>query len=206
MVIFNELRITENGKCIIVDCEVENVDVYSDMYIQSIYLEYYKNATSASMPSSKAYLLYENKDGDTSVKGKRLTFQKELLPATEFGISGFEGGLFYVIVNCDGTLPASISSMPCGYDSTTDVGAILDWKTFYSRGMSYVSSITAGCSKPNFCDNPVAFEEFLLLWNALKLALSTCNWDMVSELWDRFLRVSVGGTSSTVVSGGCGCR
>lgn len=206
MVIFNELRITEDGNCIIVDCEVENVDVYANMYIQSIYLEYYENASAASMPSSKAYRLYENLDADTTVKGKRLVFSKDLLGLTNMGITDFDGGLFYVIVNCDGELPASASSMPCGYDNTTDIGAILDWRVFYTRGMSWVASIVSGCGEPNFCENPTGFEDFVLLWNALKLALSTCNWDMVTELWKRFLRVSLGGSAANAVSGGCGCR
>ena len=206
MVTFNELRISEDRKCLIVDCEVENVDVYSDMYIKAIYLEYYKNATAAAMPSERAFLMYQNSTEDPTVKGKRLKLSADFLPVTGFGISTFEDGLFYAIVICDGTLPASVTSMPCGYDDTTKIGAIVDWKSFYEKGMQFVGALYGGCSGGKFCEAPESFEDFLILWNALKLAISTCNWDLVNELWDRFLRAPLGSNGVSVVKGGCGCK
>ena len=209
MVIFNELRITEDGKCLIVDCEVENVDIYANMYIKSIYLDYYKNTSSVITPSSKAYKLYENKNDDTSVKGKRVSFKSAMLKLTEFGATKLEDGLFFVFVECDGTLPADISNYPCKYDQKKDIGVILDWKAFYKRGMSYVASIYGICGGSNFCTNPDGFEDFIILWNALKLAIYTCDWMLVKDLWDKFLNVPyiASGivTTSTRTSGGCGC-
>ena len=204
MVIFNELRISEDRKCLIVDCEVENVDVYENMYIKSIYLDYYMNASAASMPSDKAYLLYENTNDDKTVRAKRIKMSSSMLPLTDFGTTTLEDGLFYVIVTCDGDLPASVSSMPCGYDETTNIGAIVDWKSFYTRGMQFVSALYNGCSGGKFCESPVGFEDFIVVWNAMKLAISTCNWDLVTTLWHRFLRTpAVAG--SGYVTGGCGC-
>lgn len=209
MVTFNELRISEDRKCLIVDCEIENIDVYANMYIQSIYLEYYQNATAAGMPSEKAYLMYENTSEDATVKGKRLRLSSEALPLTGFNISSFDDGLFYVIVNCGGDLPASVTYLPCGYDETTRIGVIIDWKSFYNKGMQFVAGLYGGgCSSGQFCESPESFEDFLILWNALKLAISTCNWDLVNELWRRFLRAPLGSTkvSSIIRSSGCGCR
>jgi len=203
MVTFNELRICEDGNYLVVDCEVENVDLYAGMYIKSIYLEYYKNATS-SMPGSKAYKLYENTYDDTRVKGKRVLFKAAELGNTDFGITSFEGEMFYVIVQCDGSPASEIATLPCGFDDTTDIGAIIDWKTFYDKAMNYVSLMFGPCGDP--CADIGAFEHFILLWNALKLAIETCDWETVKDLWDKFKFAPVPkGSSGNVVTSGCGC-
>ena len=204
MIIFNELRITEDGGCIVVDCEIEGVDIYKDMYITSVYLEYYKNANAASMPSGKAYCLYENKTDDQSIRAVRLSFPKTKLPFTNFGVNTLDGGLFYVIVNCDGHFNGNPNDYPCRYDETTKIGAVLDWKLFYDRGMNYVVSLFSGCDP---CPDYSAFEHFAVLWNALKMALSTCDWNLVADLWDKFLLAPEGVVAPAVSRrGGCGCR
>lgn len=209
MVIFNELRITEDRSCLIVDCEIESLDVYKDMYISDIRLEYYKNATAASMPSEKAYLLYENTDADTDVKSKRVVFRESDLGLTQFGVTEFRDGLFYVIVRCEGDLPASVINLPCTYDDSTKIGVVLDWKSFYERGMQYVSAMFGACGAKSFCEYPAGFEDFVILWNSLKLAIDTCNWDLVNTLWDRILNQPITSGAAPVtpgVSRGCGCH
>lgn len=201
MVIFNELRITEDRSCLIVDCEIENVDIYKNMYISSIYLDYYKNASAASMPSSRAMCIYDNTSSNTSIKAQRITLTQNALVSGNMGVNEFKDGLFYVIVNCDGTLPATIGNFPCGYDDTTKIAVILDWKTLYERGMGYLASLFGDCGNP--CADTSGFEHLAIIWNALRLAIDTCNWDLVKELWNKLVRTfgsySAGGYS------GCGC-
>lgn len=206
MVIFNELRISDDRSCLIIDCAIDKVSVYSDMYIQSIYLEYYRNAHSASMPGEKAYLLYENTGNDKKVRSKKIIFRQAELGLTQFGIEDFDGGLFYVVVSCDGDMPATVSCLPCDMDSTVDIGAIVDWRSFYQNGMQLISSMFGPCSDP--CASNDAFEHYILLWNALKLALSTCDWTFVTDLWGRLTNYPAdsSGGSAFSVSRICGCR
>lgn len=209
MVIFNELRITEDATCLVVDCEIENVDVYANMYIQSIKLEYYKNFSVVSMPSEKAYVLYEKGENETAKRGKRITMKDTKLPETLFDIDTFEDGLFYVVVTCGGDPLPQVAYMPCTYDDNVKVGVVLDWASVYKRGMRYVASIYGVCGNPNFCEDPNGFEDFIILWNSLKLAIETCNWPLVSELWDKFLNAPYSLTPAiTTITGrssGCGC-
>lgn len=203
MVTFNELRISDDYGCLIIDCEVERVDIYKDMHIQSIYLEYYKNANAASMPSSKAVCVYDDEAGTKKKKAVRLSVRPADLHDMNMGAGTLQKGLFYVIVQCDGELPASIVNYPCGYDETKKIGAILDWKSFYNIGMSYVNSLFNGC---NPCPDLTGFEHFAVLWNALKMALSTCDWNLVSDLWEKFL---LSPSNPFMVSGfhsNCGCK
>ena len=205
MIIFNELRIVNERGCLVVDCEVEGVDVYKDMYIKSIYLEYYKNANAASMPSEKAMLVYENAKDDRTVRAKRVSVSEASLGNSPLGVTTFGGGLFYVVVKCEGDLPASVVNYPCTYDDATKIGAVLDWKTFYERGMQYVASLFGGC---NPCPDYSGFEHFAVLWEALKMAIATCDWNLVSELWDKFLLAPDNASPLAPVAprSGCGCR
>lgn len=209
MVIFNELRICEDGSALIVDCEIENVDVYANMYIKNIYIDYYKNASAVNMPTSSAYTIYDNTDDDTTIKGKRVVFDAGQLSEAGFGISSFSDGLFYVIVDCGGVPDSAVNFMPCGYDVPREIGVVLDWVSFYKKGMEYVTSMLEGCGNP--CMPSTAFEHFIITWNGLKLAIDTCDWDAVKDLWDRVIFSStVSGSAEAgagaVVYGGCGCR
>jgi len=203
MVRFNELRITEDRSCLIVDCEIEQIGLYSDVYIKTIYLDYYEYVDGSGFPTTKSFVLYDNEDDDTRVKGQRIAMVDTALSRTEFGINSFKDGLFYVTVECAGTLPASVSSLPCGADSMLDTQVVIDWKGFYERGMQYISSMVSGCADK--CSMPVGFEEFILLWNALETAIAVCDWPLVAKLWKRILRYSFAGGSTAGISGGCGC-
>lgn len=207
MVTFNELRICEEGDRLIVDCEIDDNALYDGMYIQSIYLEHYKNASVASMPGEKAQLIYNNEYSDRRVRSKRIVFDAMDLAVSSLGVSSFDGELFYVIVMCGGDLNVAAidGKLPCGADDTTAIGAILDWRLFYSRGMGYIASMFDKCGNP--CQPTDAFEHFILLWNALKLAIETCDWETVKDLWGMF-RLDRGTKSSAVSitgTGGCGC-
>lgn len=205
MITFNELRIADDRKCLIIDFEVERVDVFKDMYVETVYLEYYKNANPTGVPGEKAVVVWENTNDDKSIKAKRLYYRLKQTDAATMGVQTFDNGLFYVIVKCAGTPGYQIFNMPCGADNCFRIGAILDWKAFYTRGMQYVNSLFNGC---NPCPDLTGFEHFAVLWNALKMAISTCDWNLVSDLWNKFLLapadVSITG-SITPKSSGCGC-
>ena len=205
MVTFNELRICEDGSYLIVDCEIDNVDVFKNMYIQSIYLEHYKNASSVGMPGDNAYKLYENRYDDATVKSKRVTLSVNDLRFTKFGITSFSGEMFYVVVICGGEPTGEITYMPCGAEDPKTIGVVIDWNLFYSRGMGYIASLFDDCGNP--CQPTDEFEHFIILWNAIRLAIETCDWELVKDLWDKF-RLAKGTRGDSVtgkVFGGCGC-
>ena len=208
MVTFNELRISDERDCLIIDVEVEQVDVFKNMYLDSIYLEYYKNATPTGMPSEKAVVVWQNEKNDkTTTKAVRQYYRMDDTASSKMGVTSFDNGLFYGIVNLGGDPGGQVGYMPCGTDEPRRLGAILDWKAFYDRGMQYVNSLFNGCTP---CPDLTGFEHFAVLWNALKMALSTCDWPMVSDLWDKFLLapadVSINGGVTAKASSGCGCR
>lgn len=197
MIRFDELRITDDKNMIVIECHVEDYDIYDEMYIKSIYLEYYKNRVSAGTPSDKAVEMYYDEDGSAAKRAIRVTLPIATLPA-DIGTDTFDRGLFYVYVNCDGNLSPSVATMQCGYDNTLDIGVILDWQFLYFKGMNYVANFAAYC---NPCSDSTDFENYILLWNAIKFAVDTCDWVQLERLWPAIVD-----STSDFSIGGCGCN
>ena len=199
MVRFDNLRIADDYRSLLVQCHIDDYDVYDNMYIKTVYLEYYKNRGTIGVPSDKAILLYNNSNNDTSVKSVTANLSVAALDAAEIGVSSFDDELFYVYVTCDGTLDPSVSTMDCDMDNTLDVGVVLDWQDVYRMGMKYIAGFADNCFD---CEGTADFEQFILLWNALKLAADVCDWVTLERIWPKLMASYTGNYSLS----GCGCR
>lgn len=202
MVIFNEVRLTEDKTSLVVDCSVEALDIYNSMYINTIYVDYYKNVTTAGVPSEKARKIYDRQDDTQNRQSVRRCLNETSISIANFGTDVFEGGLFYVIVNCAGSLPASAATYSCRADNTQDIAIVPDWKMLYQHGMGHVArlAMSASCN----CEDGAGLEQFALLWNAIRLAIAACDYKQVEKLWDKFLGISSGNGVASSIS--CGCR
>ena len=208
MVVFNELRITDDKKCLIVDCEIEDTSMYRGMYIDSICVEYYKNVTEDGTPSDSAYVLYEKDELEAGKTGMRLMLKSSQLDKETFGTDTFDKGMFFVTVCCDGEptpeAAAMMASCDCGTDNTVDVGVAVDWYSIYQYGIAYAAKLAYGCGDP--CSQPIGFESFVLPWYALRLAIDTCNWILAKKLWEKFMKALIGAAGFTESGRSCGCR
>ena len=202
MVKFDELRISEDGRFLTVECHVENYDMYREMYIESIYLEYYKNRGATGM-SEKALLLFENhNDVPTDVRGVRKCISVNDLPSW-FECPAFRGGLFYVYVTCNGSPTGEhaieMDACGCSFSHNHDTGIIVDWKALYEKIMPLVAQYASKCSG---CEVPADFETMILLWNAFRFAVDVCDYEQLEKIWDELMGIE----SSGRISSGCGCR
>ena len=218
MVIFNDLRITEDRKYLIVDCQIEDADGFDGLYIDKIDLMYYTKVKDFSMiginVDDYAYRMYEKDEDDETEKHRNIRVQVSMYDIKSgpnkqpnFGTNTFENGLFYVAVTCAGTPtnPLILEGYGCGADRLTDIGVVLDWYSVYENGMAFASKLAFSCG--NTCDDPSGYEQFILHWYGLQLAIATCDWIQVSRLWPKFLRMFARETGNASVSGGgCGCR
>ena len=216
MVIFNDLRLSDDKKCLIVDCEIEDVDGYDGMYIDSINVIYYKYApdSSSCWPSAAAQEhfanLYEKEDEGEELTHIRVSKSIEDIirevGEAAFGTSTLDGGLFVVYVKCDGD-PANgltLEAYGCGADRDWDLGIILDWKRIYEQGIAFAAKLATNCGNP--CEDNSGFEQFILHWYGLQLAIATCDLFQVKKLWPKFMRISgMIGASGATLNSGCGC-
>ena len=201
MVIFNDLRLTDEKDKIVVDCFIEGLFIYANMYIKSIYVEYYKNALLSGDPSDKAIQIYSNTD--TSVQAVRVCLSNTDTQVKEnFGIESFDDGLYYIIVDCDGELSSDTSTYPCGYDETRDTGVVLDWQRIYEIGMSYITQYNNSCFNP--CQSLDGFDNFIIAWNSLRLAISICDFSLLKKVYEKILRFA--GNADVVSVSSCGCN
>lgn len=63
MIGFSELRMSADKSKLLVGCFVEDFDFYENIYIDSVYVDYYKNRLASGSPSDHAKCLYKNKLG-----------------------------------------------------------------------------------------------------------------------------------------------
>ena len=64
MLQWNELRITPDGKFLIIDVEVQNLDYFKDVYLESLQMNVYSKAEdfTSPMPDSKSIILWEEEE------------------------------------------------------------------------------------------------------------------------------------------------
>ena len=200
MVTFDDLRISADGDKIRIQLHVADYEEYANMYIDSVYLEYYKNRGTIGVPSDKAIELYKHEApvGSGEEDKKHSLILETSVPSSEDWPDSFRKGLFYVYVNCDGTLPVTVSSMPCGFDDTHDIAVIPDWLEFYNDIMPQVAKLANSCSP---CEEFGDFEHLILMYNAFRFAVDACDWVNAESIWEDLMRLD-----RTVHSpSGCGC-
>lgn len=68
MLQWNELRITEDSKHLVIDVQVQNLEYYKNVHLQSLYMNVYKKSSDyvAPMPDSKSILLWEEAEPTVS--------------------------------------------------------------------------------------------------------------------------------------------
>lgn len=177
MVTFDKLSLSSERDVLNIICSLDTSE-NEGWYISSIQVEYIENYLAGG-PSSHAIEVYSGTDTfvNTSLSADDTTVQS----SDKFGITTFAKGLFVVYVYCsDGS---TISS--------PEVGLIIDWDKIYLEGMFHVKQALSECGfKKDFID-------FVLRWEAFKLAIDTCDYEMMHCLWTKLFGVAVSTTKST---------
>jgi len=183
-----------------VACHVEDRDAFKDVFIRSIYLDYYANY-GTGQPSDHAIRVWPvvgSDNDDETVRSASVEVTEAQL-GKNFGTQLFAGGLFYVYVEWGGV--PDYSCVPCSETPDFVVGVVPDWRSVYDEGMSHIRAMvpgrTCGCAPKD------EFTDFVLRWKALELAIRTCDTDAVRELWDGLF---AGRDVTASSSGGCGCK
>lgn len=217
MVIINELRITPDGKNLIVEATVENLRYYKQVYIDSVVIDT-QDTFSANGPSSNPVYIssFEYTHNNISTKedcsplivhggncecGDVYTSQKYgkknirlILSAKDLGRSTLDNDIFFVYIVATG-IPESCT--PCGMDNSTVMGIVYNLRPMYNLGMGYIRELADNCSMPrNFID-------YILRFKAFELSLRTGNYTIAIDYWKRFFKNK---TSSISKPKGCGCH
>ena len=199
MVVFNELALSEDRMSLNIECSVDELNIYSGMYIRSVFVEYYGNGIVPGTPGDKAILLYD--ETDESVRHVNLTLSADSDECkAKFGLSNFAGGLFLVTVDCDGTLGAGAAVLPCGYDVYRDTAALFDQCLLYGVGMHNIAYANGDFG----CPDMSGLNDFAMIWHMLRISSEAGDYPMLEKVWKKFLRSCSGG--KTIAASTCGCN
>jgi hypothetical protein len=189
MLQWNELRITPDGKYLIIDVEVQNLDYYENVYINTLSLQIYSNLDTSHTiyiwrDSTVPAITDENyrEVGDEGVQYKRL---RKVVDIDSIGDC-----LFYVTAtNTDDFA----EDTPCGVKQTILHGAV------YNKYLLYTQSIKALRAVSN-CTPSKDVINYILQFKMFELALETGDKDTAITYWNKCVRGKL-----PVVTSNCGC-
>lgn len=213
MIIFDQLRLSDDGRKLYINVHVNSASYFKDIYLDKIVVKSGDKVLEATTPE----LYSVDEDGnpidalyvkafDGNVKEAALvitandclrTWEKDV-DKINFKHSDMQKTLFFVYVRCKGTLG---ECTPCGLDELTSVGVTFDDKLLYQRVMNWTKQLGDDCSIPT------GFVDFILLWNAFKASIETSHYVPAIKYWNTLFGVGDGFAewSSNNVKG-CGCH
>lgn len=203
MVLFDQLRISDDGQRLYINVHVNKADYFKNMYIDSIVVMTADKVseTAPGTPTSD-YVYIKKVEGnakelDLVLTPLDLTKSWETDPkAMAFNRADMSNTLFFVYIKCKGT-PGECT--PCRLDEETTLGVVFDENVLYQRVMDYTKELVADCSIPT------EFTDFILLWNAFKAAIETEHYVAAIKFYNKLFGVVRSSYSNNIIKT-CGCN
>lgn len=196
MIIFDQLKISDNGKEMYINFHVNGADYFQNIYLESLTIMTADQVSETDPLTPTADYIYQ------------LEFQEDLkeyntvlLPTDfneNFTKSNFSSDLFFVYVKCkDAPL---IGCPPCRMDEMTTLGVTFDEALLHQKVLGYTNELVAECSVPQ------GFTDFILLWNAFKSAIETEHYIMAIQYWKMLFEADSNSGGYIGNKSGCGCH
>ena len=167
MIEFNDIKVSPDGKKLIIDAQVKDVPYYDNVYIDTIFIDT-QDSYVENGPSSKPIYIYEASDE----KRVRLELKSEL------NVS-LDNTMFFVYVVTKGT---PTSDEPCCHGKYTTTGVAINLYPIYQRMMYGIRDVECNCSiSRNFVDDMLKFK-------ALELSIRTGHYAQAIKYWNRFFK------------------
>ena len=192
MVIFDQLRISDNGKLLLIDVHVNKASHFDDIYISKMVIQTHEQVSEADPLSPGDSHIY-SMQAEPGTKELHLA----LNAATDFDITlkNLSGKLLFVYVICTG-VPGECT--PCRLDEMTTLGVTFDETLFYQMVMQHTRQLADTCKIAK------GFLDLILLWNGFKAAIETEHYipaiDFWKKMFDKRHNSSVSGAKP------CGCH
>lgn len=202
-VIFDQLRISDDGKRMYINAHVNKADFFKDIYIDSIVIQTADKVseTDPGLPTSD-YVYIKKAEENTKelnlvLEASDLSKSWESDPKNiAFNKGDMSSTLFFVYIKCKGT-PDSCT--PCRLDEETTLGVVFDENVLHQKVMDYTKELVTDCGVPT------AFIDFILLWNAFKSAIETEHYIPAIKFFNMlFDEVGKSFQSKTIKT--CGCN
>lgn len=181
MLIFNDCRIDQETKSLIVEVSVDTLDYYDNVKIEGILIDNQETFKDSS-PSSEA----KHISLDTPSKTARFVISEQ-----DLGYS-LSKDMLFVYARATGTPTADT---PCSCDKQDTLMVVVDWQPIYNIALSYLKEFSSNCSIPR------GFIDSILKLKAFQLAIKTGNYPVAIQYWDKFFKYKTNVSQNK----GCGC-
>lgn len=183
MIIINECRVDDEGKCLVIEATVDSLSYYDDVYIESIVID---NDETYLASGYSANPVYEKQFEQT----KHIRIK---IPERDLRDSNLNNNIFFVYLIATG-YPSP--DCPCGEDSCYTMSIAVNLRPIYNAAMSYIKELNIECSTPK------GFTDMILRLKAFDLALRTGNYPIAINQWNTLFKKRVNVSSRK----GCGCH
>lgn len=180
MILLEQCRIDSEGKNLIIEAEVDNLNWYDNVYIEEVYIE--DKATVSHTPSTDPV--------ERNLHTKKI---KLCINYKELGFESFNDKILYVYIRASG---APSIDCPCGMDNEYTIGIAVNLRPIYNQAMQYIKELD------NNCDIPKNFIDMILRLKAFDLSLKTGNYSVAEKQYDKFFNKKINMLSKN----NCGCR
>lgn len=206
MVIFDQLRISDDGKTLYIDVHINEASYFEKNYLDSITITTAEKVseTDPYTPTSD-YIYYQQFEGDLKEAHLALSapdFMKSWgtdAGSISFCHSEISKTLFFVYIKTKGITD---ECAPCILQEQHTLGVTFDINMFYQKVMDYTRQLDDDCNIPQ------GFVDFILQWNAFKAAIETEHYipaiKFFNMLFDNSTVPNSFGLATTVKR--CGCH
>lgn len=195
-VIFDQLRIAEDGKMLYLDCHVNTASMFSDRYIDKVVIktgeQVLETETSPTVADGNHIYLKQ-------VSGNQKEIHLALQPVDMneyYSKNDFSSDMFFVYVVCKDL--STNECIPCELSNLTYIGTTFDTHRLYQEAMGYVKELS------DTCEVSEGFIDFILRFNAFKIAADTGHYQCAVDFYKQLFGGSYASHNSTTK--GCGCR
>ena len=186
MIEFKELRVTPDGKTLIIDAAVKDLSYYDNVYIDSLTIDT-QDTYSESGSSTNPLFHYEVASvSEENKKRIRLELNNTVL-------GDITGNMFFVYITVKGT---SAPDTPCGLDNIVTLGVTADLYPFYKSSINYMKEVE------NECEPSKNFIDTLLRFKAFELSIRTGHYTQAIKYWNKFFKEVKSNTVNTI----CRCH
>ena len=217
MVIFNDLRISEDSEYLVVDVSIEDSDFYKDVTIESIVIDnqdtYIVNGPSEN-PVYKTTIIYNpelvhSQSGEFNdpvrVEDESYCYcydenkQNVVLTIPKSKLGGcLKNNIFFVYIITAGEI---LPDTPKEFipNSNIAIGVVYNKLLFYLKAITYLDELN------NRCSIPKELIDYILKLKALELNIATGNYVQVTKYWNKYFKVNNNGTNNSSCST-CSCK
>lgn len=182
MIQIDELKITPSGDCFKLNCYVEGLDYYEDIYLKSIIID--TQDTFLTSGPSENYIYKKDFKAEDKIKKAELSLTKEEL------CTDLDNNIFFVYITVQGT-PAP--DTPCGYDNKITLASVVNLYPIFHNTVCLLKQMNRDCEIPK------DLIQLILQVKALELSIKSGQHSLAIKHWN----ILKGNGSKT---NNCGCK